>query len=98
MACASPPIVDSGRYSTDAVSISAGTVVAQDLANWMGVFEAYGEVIQQIIARGIPAEQAKQMESLYDVVTAVVNDYTHLVSFIIKLIKTLRLDNSAYRF
>ena len=87
-ACSSPV---NHNYGTDTVSLSPLVVNVQDLANWMGVFEAYGEVIRQIIARDIPAEQAQQLESLYDVVSAVLIDYKNLVSFIIKL-KTLRLD------
>ena len=77
----------------DARSLSAREVKVQDMANWMGVLEAYGDVIQQVIARDIPAEKTKQLESLYDVVSAVLIDYKNLVSYIINLKKNKPLDS-----
>ena len=67
-------------YDGEVKSLSPATVTAQDIANWVGVFEAYGEVIQQIIARDIPTEQKEQLQSLYGVISAVLMDYNQVVS------------------
>ena len=67
-------------YGSEAVSLSVGSVNAQNIANWVGVFEAYGEVVQEIIARDIPAEQKAPLESLYAIISAVLMDYNQVVS------------------
>ena len=78
-ACPSPVI---HAYGIEADSLSVESINAQDLANWAGVFEAYGEVIQQIIVRDIPTEQKAPLESLYTVISAVLMDYNQVVSYI----------------
>ena len=76
--CTSPVI---HGYNREADSLSVESVTAQDIANWIGVFEAYGEVVKQIIARDISTEQKEQLQRLYGVISAVLMDYNQVVSY-----------------
>lgn len=77
-ACTSPV---THVYDSEADSLSVESVNTQDIANWVGVFEAYRDVIQEIITKDIPTEQKEQLESLYNVISAVLMDCNLVVSY-----------------
>ena len=73
--CARPVV---HPYQDAAMRQSSATT--EDLANWAGAFEAYGDHLLDILQTSISQEQRDKVETIYQVLSAVLKDLNHVVS------------------